>query len=51
MSAYGSVSKTVGLDQDGTLAYVWWDSQLQSGAANGKEFLVGLSPDTYIKAS
>lgn len=49
MYSYGNLSQTVGLDEDGGLSYIWWDKQLQS-AYQGKEYLVGLSPDTYIKA-
>merc|ERR1712093_586282 len=47
MYSYGNLSQTVGLDEDGGLTYIWWDKQLQS-AYQGKEYLVGLSPDTYI---
>lgn len=45
MHAYGNVSKTVGLDTDTGLSYIWWDMQRE---ATGKEYLVGLNPGTYI---
>jgi regulator of protease activity HflC (stomatin/prohibitin superfamily) len=45
MHAYGNVSKTVGLDTDAGLSYIWWDMQRE---ATGKEYLVGLNPGTYI---
>lgn len=48
MYSYGNLSKSVGLDEDGLLTYMWWDKQEQVSSM-GKEYLVGLSPDTYIK--
>jgi len=50
MYSYGNLSQTVGLDGDGGLAYIWWDQQIVS-SNQGKEFLVGLNPDSYIKTS
>jgi regulator of protease activity HflC (stomatin/prohibitin superfamily) len=49
MYSYGNISTTVGLDEAGGLAYIWWDQQAQQ-PNQGKEFLVGMNPDTYIRA-
>ena len=48
MYSYGNFSQTVGLDEAGSLAYIWWDQQSQLPNL-GKEFLVGINPDTYIR--
>jgi len=50
MYSYGNLSQIVGLDENGGLAYIWWDQQTAS-ANSGKEFLVGLNPDSYIRTS
>ena len=50
MWSYGNLSQQVELDGDGGLAYIWWDSQTLPNN-QGKEFLAGLSPATYIRAS
>jgi len=50
MYSYGNLSQTVGLDADGGLSYIFWDTQMV-GANTGKEYLSGLNPATYIKAS
>merc|ERR1711998_318292 len=50
MYSYGNISETVGLDGDGGLRYIWWDTQTEQ-ANLGKEYLVGLNPDTYIRQS
>jgi len=54
MWSYGNVTALLDLNQKDGLNYLWWDS-LQTiaatGAATGKEFLVGLDPAAYIKGS
>jgi len=50
MYSYGNLSQTVGLDTDGGLSYIWWDTQRETANA-GKEYLAGLSPDTYIRTT
>lgn len=50
MWSYGNLSQEVGLDADGGLSYIWWDTQTQA-SHGGKEYLAGLSPDTYIRTA
>lgn len=49
MYAYGNISSSVGLENNNnTLDYIWWSEQESLG---GKEFLVGLDPQSYIRGS
>jgi len=47
MYAYGNLSQTVSLDVNDTLTYMWWNEQYET---QGKEFLVGMNPQSYIRA-
>ena len=48
MHAYGNVSAMCGLNMTDTLDYIWWSEQ---EAASGKEYLVGLDPQSYIRGA
>jgi regulator of protease activity HflC (stomatin/prohibitin superfamily) len=48
MNAYGNLSQVVGLNTTSLLSYIWWSSQTESDST-GKEFLVGLDPQSIIR--
>lgn len=49
MFAYGNLTQTVDLNTSEGLSYIWWSQQEEY--AGKKEFLVGLDPKSYIRAS
>lgn len=50
MTAYGNVSEIVGLNNSELLSYMWWASQTEDEYL-GKEYLVGLDPQSMIRTS
>jgi len=49
MYAYGNLSSTVELNVSEGLSYIWWSQQEE--LSGRKEYLVGLDPKSYIRAS
>jgi hypothetical protein len=50
MYAYGNLSAEVDLNTDESLAYIWWSDQ-EATQGTGKEFLVGVNPQSYIRGT
>ena len=48
MNAYGNFTTIVGLDVAEGVDYIWWSSQT---SLPGKEYLVGVDPQAFIRAS
>ena len=48
MNAYGNFTEIVGLDVAEGVDYIWWSSQT---SLPGKEYLVGVDPQAFIRAS
>jgi len=50
IAAFATVANELQLNPSDTLDYVWWDL-LSQGAADSKEFLIGVNPAAYIRSA